>query len=105
MCQGLVVHLWLRGLTWRVGMKLVQVATCLLVAVSPPVLPILGGKGAVGVGTTDVVQSSAPHHLHLQFSGWYAFQILINGAALHLTTLCLIWLGVTIFSLASSLVP
>ena len=23
---GLVVHLWLRGLTWRVGMRIIQVA-------------------------------------------------------------------------------
>ena len=37
-CQGLVGHLCLRGLTWRVGMRLIQVARSLLVAVSPPVL-------------------------------------------------------------------
>ena len=59
LCQGLVVHLWLTGLIWRVGMRLMQVARTLLVAVSPPVLPILGGKGAVGVSAPDVVQSSA----------------------------------------------
>ena len=40
-------------------MRLIQVARHLLVAVSLPVLPILGGKGAVGVGTPDVSQSSA----------------------------------------------
>ena len=59
LCQGLVVHLWLRGLTWRVGMRLIQVARSLLMAVSPPVLPILGGKGAMGVSTPDVSHSSA----------------------------------------------
>ena len=50
--------LWLRGLTWRVGMRLIQVARSLLVAVSLPVLPILGGKGSVEVGTPDVSWSS-----------------------------------------------
>ena len=49
---------WLRGLTWRVGMGLVQMAKSLLVAMSPPVLPTLGGKGSVGVGTPDVSWSS-----------------------------------------------
>ena len=48
MCHGLVVHLWLRGLTWRMGMRLIQVARSLLVAVSPPVQPILGGRGHGG---------------------------------------------------------
>ena len=59
LCQGLVVHLWLRGLTWRVRMRLIQVTRSLLVAVSPPVLPILGGKGSVGVDTPDVSWFSA----------------------------------------------
>ena len=59
LCHGLVVHLWLRCLTWSVGMKLIQVARSLLVAVSPPVLPMLGGKGSVEVGTPDVPQSSS----------------------------------------------
>ena len=59
LCQGLVVHLWLRGFTWRVGMRLIQVARSLLVAMSPPVLPTLGGKGSMGVSTPDVSWSSA----------------------------------------------
>ena len=59
LCQGLMVHLWLRGLTWRVGMRFIQVATSLLVAVSPPVLLILGGKASMVVGTPDVSWSSA----------------------------------------------
>ena len=59
MCQGLVVHSWPRGLTGRVGMRLIQVARSLLVAMSPPVLPTLGGKGSMEVGTPDVSWSSA----------------------------------------------
>ena len=48
LCQGLVWHLCLRGLTWRVGMRLIQVARSLLVAVSPPVLLRLGERGYGG---------------------------------------------------------
>ena len=59
LCQSLVVLPWLRGLTWRMGMRLIQVARSLLVAVSPPVLPTLGGKGSMGVGTPDTSWSSA----------------------------------------------
>ena len=59
LCQDLVVLPWLRGLTWRVGMKLIQVARSLLLAMSPPVLPTLGGKGSVEVSTPDVSCSSA----------------------------------------------
>ena len=59
LCQGLVVHLWLRGLIWRVGMRLIQVTRSLLVAVSPPVLLTLGEKESMGVGTPDVSWSSA----------------------------------------------
>ena len=40
-------------------MRLIQVPRNLLVAVSLQVLPILGGKGAMGVGTPDVLPSSA----------------------------------------------
>ena len=57
--QGLVVNLCPRGLTWRVEMRLMQVARSMLLAVSPPVLSILGEKGAVAVSTPDVSQSSA----------------------------------------------
>ena len=48
LCQGLVGHLCLRGLTWRVGMRLVQVARSLLVTVSPPVLLSREEKGTWG---------------------------------------------------------
>ena len=59
LCKGLVVHLWLRDLTWRVVMRLNQVARSLLVAVSSPVLPVLGGKGAMGAVAPDVLLCSA----------------------------------------------
>ena len=48
LCQGLEGHLCLRGLTWRVGMSLVQLARSLLVAVYPPVLLSLEERGAWG---------------------------------------------------------
>ena len=72
LCQGLVVHLWLRGLTWRVRMRFIQVARSLLVAVSLPVLPILGGKGSIRVG---VIVFSLLIIFICSFPGWYAFQI------------------------------
>ena len=59
LCQDLVGHLWLRGLTWSVGMRLIQVARNLLVAVSPPVLLRLGERGAMGVSAPDVPYPSA----------------------------------------------
>ena len=58
LCQYLVVHLWLRRITWRVALRLIQVARSLLVAVSPPVLPTLGRKRSMGVGIPDVSWSS-----------------------------------------------
>ena len=100
LCQGLVIHLWLRGLTWRPGMRLIKVARSLLLAVSPPVLPIVGGKGLMGVSTPDVLQSSASSSSSSAvFKVGMLFTFLINGEALHLTGLCFIWFGVTIFSL------
>ena len=59
LCQGLVVLLWLRGLTWQVGMRLIQLARSLLDVMPPQVLLTLGGKGSLGVGTPDVSWSSA----------------------------------------------
>ena len=59
LCEGLVVHLELGGLTCRVGMRLIQVARSPLVAVSPPVLPILKGRMAVEISAHDVLPSSA----------------------------------------------
>ena len=58
LCWGLMGHLCLRGLTWRVGMRLMQVAKSLLVAVSPPVLLSQEEKGGVGVSTPDVPEPS-----------------------------------------------
>ena len=69
LCQGLVVHLWLRNLTWRVGMRFIQVARSPLVAVSPPVLPLLGGKWSEGIGAPDVSWSSASS----SSSCWFLF--------------------------------
>ena len=58
-------------------MRLIQVARSLLVAVSPPVLLILGGREAVGVHAHDVLQSSASSSSSSAvISGWYVFQIL-----------------------------
>ena len=51
-------HLCLRGLTWRVGMRLIWVASSLLVAVSPPVLLSQEEKGGLGVSTPDVPEPS-----------------------------------------------
>ena len=81
-------------------MRFVQVARSLLMAVSPPVLLILGGKGSVGVSTPDVLKSSASLSSSLQFFRLVcSSKFLINGEAFHLRGLCLIWFGVTIFSL------
>ena len=99
LCWGLMVLPCLRGLTWRVGMRLVQVARSLLVAMSPPVLPTLGGKGSMGVGAPDVSWSSASSSSSCAvFQVGTLFRFLINGEALHLTGFYLIWFGVTIFS-------
>ena len=58
------------------GIRIVQVARSLLVAVSPPVLPVLGEKGAVGDSAPHVLQSSSLLLIFIcSFSGWYAFQI------------------------------
>ena len=57
-------------------MRLIQVARSLLVAVSSPVLQILGGKGSIGVGTPGVSWSSVSSLSSFAvFSGWYACQI------------------------------
>ena len=62
LCQGLcwelVGHLCLRGLTWRVAMRLIWVARSLLVAVFPPVLLSQEEKGGMGVSTPDVPEPS-----------------------------------------------
>ena len=58
LCQGLVGHHGLRGLTCSVGVRLMQVTGSLLVAVSPPVLLMLWERGAMGVCTPDVPESS-----------------------------------------------
>ena len=83
-------------------MRLIQVGRSLLVAVSPPVLLILGGKGSIRVSAPDVLWSSASSSSSAVFQVVMLFKILINGEALHLTGLCLRWFGVTIFSFGPS---
>ena len=69
----------------------------------PPVLLRLGEKGAWGLvlltcQSPQLLQH--PHHLHLQLFRLVCFSnFLISGEVLHPIGLCLIWLGVTIFSL------
>ena len=92
LCQGLVGHLGLRGLTWRMGMRLIWVARSLLVAVSPPVLLHQEEMGAWGLALL-MYQSPQrhypPHHLHLQLFRLVCFSnFWINGEALHPTGLC-----------------
>ena len=107
LCQGLVGHLWLRGLTWRVGIRLIQVARSLLVAVSPPVVLRLGERrvwGLVFLMCQSPWLLQPPHHLHLQLFRLVCFSnFSIIGEALHPTGLCLIWFGDTIFSLGPGL--
>ena len=55
LCQVLVVQSLAKRPHLRQGMRLIQVASSLVVAVSPPVLLMLGGKGSVEIGTPDVL--------------------------------------------------
>ena len=59
-------------------MRLIQVARSLLVAVSPPVLPMLGGKEAVGVSASECCSPQPPQHLHLQFFRLVCFSIFLD---------------------------
>ena len=56
-------------------MRLVQMARNLLVAVSPPVLLILGGKGPWGSVLLVCPGPQTPLCLPQQLLGWYASQI------------------------------
>ena len=67
LCHGLVVHIWLRGLTWRVGLRFIQVARSLLVLVSLPVLLMLGGRGPWGSALLICHSPQTPYHPHLWF--------------------------------------
>ena len=92
LCWGLVGHLCLTGLTWRVGMRPIWVARSLLVAVSLPVLLIQEEKGALGVGTPDVPEpstsSASSSSTSATFQVGMLFKFLINGEALHPSGLC-----------------
>ena len=80
-------------------MRLIQVARNLLVAMSPPVLLILGGKGSVEVGTPDVSWSSASSSFSSAvFQVGVLFKFFDNREALLPTGLCLICFGVPISS-------
>ena len=75
----------------------------LLVALSPPVLLSLEERWVWGLALL-MCQSSQllqpPHHLYLQLFRLVCFsKFLIIGEAYYPTGLCLIWFGVTIFSL------
>ena len=59
LCQSLVVPLWLRDLIWKLRLSLIRVTRSLLVVVSLPVLLMLGRRGAKGVSTPDMSQSTA----------------------------------------------
>ena len=91
LCQGLVGHLCLRGLTWRVGMRLVLVARSLLVAVSPPVLPSLEKSRAWGL-VLLMCQSpqllQPPHHLHLQLFRLVCFSNFLSMEKHYIQQVC-----------------
>ena len=104
LCQGLVVTLWIRGLTWRAGLRLIQVARSLLVVVSLLVLLMLGRRGLWGSMLQMCHSPWPPPHLHLWFFRLVCFPIFwINRETLLLIGLCLILFRVTIFSLGHAL--
>ena len=77
LCQGLVGHLCLRDLAWRVGMRLIWVARSHVVAVFPPVLLRLEEKGhGLALLMCHSPQPLHPHpHLHLQHFRLVCFSI------------------------------
>ena len=84
-------------------MRLIQVARSLLVAVSPPVLPIPGGKGSVGICAPDVLQSStSSSSSSAVFQVGMLFKYFGQWKSITSNRLCLIWFGVIIFSLGPS---
>ena len=102
LCQSLVVPLWLRGLTWRAGLRLVQVARNQQVVVPLPFLLMLGRC----ISVLLIWHSpQPPHHPHLWFCRLACMlsHSLISAEALLPTGLCLIWFRVTIFGLGHAL--
>ena len=97
LCWSVLVPLWQRGLTWRVGLKLVKVAESLLVLVSQPVLLTLGIRGAMGDSVPDVLQSTTSSSSVVQVDTFSQF--LNQWRSIFPTGLCFVWLRVTIFSL------
>ena len=91
LCEGLVGHSCLRGLTSRVGMRLLQVVRSLLVAVSSPVLLRLGERGAWGLAflmcqSPQLLQP--PHHLHLQLFRLVCFSNFLSMEKHYIQQVC-----------------
>ena len=57
LCQSPVVHLWQRGLTWRVKLRLIKVAENLLVVVFLPAVLALGRRWVRADSIPDVLQA------------------------------------------------
>ena len=63
------------------------------------ILYLSAQRGPWGLALLKYNCPQPPHHLHLQFFKLVCFsKVLLNGEALHLTGLCLIWFRVSIFS-------
>ena len=104
LCQGLVVLLWLRGLTWETGNEAHPSGKKSAGGSVPTSSANTRRKGVCGVSASDVSQSSASSSSSSAvFQVGMLFKFFINGEALHLTGLCLIWFWVTIFSLGAVL--
>ena len=73
LCGSPVVPLWLRGLTRRVALRLIQVARSVLVVLSLPALLMLGRRGPWG---SALLMCHSPQPLIILvfcFTAWYAF--------------------------------
>ena len=93
---SLVVPLWLRGLIWRVGLRLIQMVGSLLVVVFLSVLLMLRRRGAMRVGTDLSQSTTSSSSLSSVLQVGMLWHFWINGEALLPTGLCLIWFRVTI---------
>ena len=65
-----------KGLTWRVELRLVTVAENLLVEVSLPVLLTLGGRGLMWIGIPDVLTVHSLIIIFFCYTGWYTSHLL-----------------------------
>ena len=94
LCWSLAVPLWQRGLTCRVLLRLIKVAENLLVVVYLPVLLTLERRGD---SIPDVLQSTTSSSSSSSVVQIVTSPILYSVEAHR--GLCLMWFGVTIFSL------